>query len=274
MTPVALTIAGLDPSGGAGIAADLRGFSAAGVWGAAVASLWTVQTTDGLVSVHPLEPALVVAQAKAVLAVERVRALKTGALGTREIIGAVTELVAEHPRVPLVVDPVMVATRTVSGARLADPSALDAQRKLAARASLITPNIDEAEALLEREIAGLDEQRDAARRLVRELGARAALVKGGHLPGARAADVLATPRGVVVLSSRRRVDVALHGAGCTFASLVAGRLARGESTLEAVQWAKRRLSRAIARATRTGGRLHVVDPTLSLSASGPTDEAR
>lgn len=274
MTPVALTIAGLDPSGGAGLAADLRAFTAAGVWGAAAASLWTVQTTDGLVSVHPLDPAQVVAQAREVLAVERVRAIKTGALGTREIVSAVGALAAEHPRVPLVVDPVMVATRSASGARLADPAALDAQRALVSRAAVVTPNIDEAEALLERCISSASEQRDAAARLVRELGARAALVKGGHLAGARAVDVLATAREVVELASVRRPDVALHGAGCTFAALIAGRLALGDSTLDAARWAKRRLARAIARATRTGGRLHVVDPTLSRRGTIPTGRGR
>lgn len=270
MRRVALTIAGVDPSGGAGIAADLRGFAAAGVWGAAAPSLLTVQTTDGLVSVHPLDASLVVAQARAVLEVEDVRALKTGALGSREIVDAVTELTRSRPRLPLVVDPVMVATRSPSGARLADPSALVAQRALVGRATVVTPNVDEAEALLERRITTREAQRAAALELVRALGAKAALVKGGHLPGPRAVDVLATSRGVVELSSSRRAAIALHGGGCTLAAMIAGRLALGASTLDAARWAKRRLAFSIRRAARTGGRLFVVDPALPRVSRTPT----
>ncbi|MCC6646116.1 MAG: bifunctional hydroxymethylpyrimidine kinase/phosphomethylpyrimidine kinase [Polyangiaceae bacterium] len=273
MTPVALTIAGLDPSGGAGVAADLRAFGAAGAWGAAALSLLTVQTTDGLASVHPIEPALVVAQARAVLDVENVRAVKTGALGSREIVSAVTALLVEHPRLPLVVDPVMVATRSPAGARLADAAALDAQRALIGRAWLVTPNLDEAEALLERRITTREAQREAARELVRSLGARAALVKGGHLEGPRSVDVLATSSELFELSSPRRAGIALHGAGCTLAALIAGRMAKGASTVDAARWAKRRLTLAVGRAARVGGRLHVVDPSLSGPLTAPRPRA-
>lgn len=260
MKRAALAIAGLDPSGGAGIAADLRAFAAAGVWGCAALSLTTVQTTDGLESVHPLDPSLVVSQARAVLDVENVRAIKTGALGNSEIVAAVTALVADHPRIPLVVDPVMVATRSPSGARLADVGSLQALRSLLTRAALVTPNVDEAEALLETRIESHDDQRDAARRMVRELGAKAALVKGGHLPGRRAVDVLATARDLHDLSSVRRPTIELHGGGCTLAALIAGRLAGGDSLVDACRWAKRRLARSVAQAFRVGGRLYVVDP--------------
>ncbi len=260
----ALTIAGLDPSGGAGIAADLRAFAAAEVWGTAVCALVTVQSTAGLRSAHPLDADLVLAQATEVLKHENIRAIKTGALGSPANVRVAVQLGQAFPKLPLVVDPVMIATRTRGGARLLEADALDAMRELASQATLVTPNVDEAEALLEGRIRDVEDLREAAVTLVAR-GARAALVKGGHLSGDYAADVLATKGHVVVLRTPRRKGPAFHGGGCTLAALVAGGLAaRGQhdedTLIEVVRWAKRRLTTAISRPKRIGDGLLVLDP--------------
>lgn len=260
----ALTIAGLDPSGGAGIAADLRAFEAAEVWGAAVCALVTVQSTAGLRSAHPLDAELVLAQAMEVLKHENIRAIKTGALGSPANVRAAVQIGRTAPKLPLVVDPVMIATRTRGGARLLEAEALEAMRELAASATLVTPNVDEAEALLEGRIRDVEDLREAAVTLVAR-GARAALVKGGHLAGDYAADVLATKGHVVVLRTPRRKGAAFHGGGCTLAALVAGALAsRGkhdeDTLIEVVRWAKRRLTTAISKPRRIGNGLLVLSP--------------
>jgi len=263
----ALTVAGVDPSGGAGIAADLRGFDAAGAWGCAVVAVLTVQSTAGLRSVTSIDTALVVEQAEEVLAHQRVRALKTGALGSSSNVRAVAQLARRHDGVPLIVDPVMIATRSPGGARLLDDEALASMNDLASRATLVTPNVDEAEALLCGTIRDERDQREAASMLVAR-GARAALVKGGHLRGDDAADVLATRTGVVRLATRRERTRPFHGGGCTLAALVAGKLAtmtwRGrpgdDDLVTAARWAKRRLSAAIRRPLRVGSGLLVLDP--------------
>ncbi|HEU4409236.1 MAG TPA: hydroxymethylpyrimidine/phosphomethylpyrimidine kinase [Polyangiaceae bacterium] len=264
--PSALSIAGLDPSGGAGLAADLRAFGAAGAWGCAVCAVVTVQSTAGLRSAHPLPPALVAAQAEEVLAHTDVRALKTGALGSAENVRAVAALVRARPRLPAVVDPVMIATRAPGGARLLDEGALEAMRELASLAALVTPNLDEAEALTGAPVRDRYEQREAAALLVGR-GARAALVKGGHLEGdPEAADLLFVGGRAVVLRARRRAIAPFHGGGCTLAALVAGRLAAAgaaardaEAIAGAARWAKRRLGAAIGRPERVGRGLLVLD---------------
>ncbi|HEU4532993.1 MAG TPA: hydroxymethylpyrimidine/phosphomethylpyrimidine kinase, partial [Polyangiaceae bacterium] len=216
----ALSIAGLDPSGGAGMAADLRAFGAAGAWGCAVCAVVTVQSTAGLRSAHPLDPELVTAQAEEVLANGTVRALKTGALGSSANVRAVAAIVRARPRLPAVVDPVMIATRAPGGARLLDGDALEAMRELCSLAALVTPNVDEAEALTEGRVRDRQDQREAARLLVGR-GARAALVKGGHLEGdPDAADVLAVGDRVLTLRTRRLEVAPFHGGGCTLAALV------------------------------------------------------
>ena len=262
--PCALSIAGFDPSGGAGIAADLRAFAAAEVWGTAVCALVTVQSTAGLRSAHPLPAELVLAQATEVLRHQRILAIKTGALGSPDNVRVAVQLGRAYPKLPLIVDPVMIATRTKGGARLLEADALEAMRELSAQATLVTPNVDEAEALLEGRIRDVEDLREAAVTLVGR-GARAALVKGGHLVGDSAADVLATRGHVVVLRTPRRKGPAFHGGGCTLASLIAGGLAvRGkhdeDTLLEVVRWAKRRLTTAISRPRKIGDGLLVLDP--------------
>ena len=187
--PCALAIGGLDPGGGAGIAADFRAFQRAGVFGCAALSLTTVQSTNGLLKTVPLPNEHVVAMAREVLRAQDVRAIKTGALGSLANVQAVASLLKAHRDLPVVIDPVMGATRGRS--RLASESAVRAIRKdLLPRATLVTPNVPEAEALTGERIANLSDAKRAAVRLT-ELGARAAVVKGGHLAGSRSVDVVA-----------------------------------------------------------------------------------
>jgi hydroxymethylpyrimidine kinase/phosphomethylpyrimidine kinase len=258
----ALIIAGLDPSAGAGIAADLRMVKTVGVWGCAVIALITVQSTAGLVAAVPVDPELVLAQAREVLSHQRVSVIKTGALGSAENVRAVAQLLREHPHLPVVVDPVMVATRAPGGARLLDTEALDAMRQCMKLATLITPNMDEAEALLETRITDAAGLVRAARQLVRA-GARAALVKGGHLNDGPAIDVLAIGHRAVKLIAPRISIPPFHGGGCSLAALIAGQLAKtgaesDDDILQAVRRARRRLRQAMRRATDIGDGLLVL----------------
>ena len=262
--PCALSVAGLDPSGGAGFLADVRAFHAAGVWGCAVAAVLTVQSTAGLASVHPIDSALVRAQAERLFSHQHIRAWKTGALGSLDNVELAISLASEHPDIPLVVDPVIVATRTDGGARLLDERALKALERLMTRATLLTPNVDEAEALLGEPVASVEDARAAAEALI-ALGARAVLLKGGHLAGSTAVDVLATPS-VTRLIEAPRVALAgdFHGGGCTLSALITGRLALHEGRLSAealeaaVRWAKERLTRAIVASVSVGEGLRVL----------------
>lgn len=269
MLPSALAIAGLDPSGGAGLAADLRAFAAAGVWGNAVCAALTVQSTRGVRKVRAVGAELVIEQAREVLADARVRAIKTGALGSAANVRAVIALINEHARVPSVVDPVMLPSRK-SGRDGAQRSLHGTNtaplRELASLATLVTPNLAETAALLQLDVSAEDAP-EAARALV-EAGARAALVKGGHGGGDESVDWLALRGGRLVRIARpRRATPPLHGTGCTLASLIAGRLAaragRGapsdEAIVEAARWARARLDRAISRPLAVGAGLRVLD---------------
>jgi hydroxymethylpyrimidine/phosphomethylpyrimidine kinase len=263
MLPCALTLAGLDPGGGAGVIADLRAFHAAGAFGCAVVAVHTVQSTAGLVSAEPVPAKKILAQARYVLKHQNVRAIKTGALGNAANVRAVAELLAVHRDVPAVVDPVMVPTRGRS--RLLSEQAVRAMRKeLVPRATVLTANVPEAEALLGVRVASVSDARKAALALL-ELGARAALVKGGHLGGSQAIDVLAMEGEVLELRARRLSLPPVHGGGCTLASLIAGRLAVAgrtddETILSAVQWAKKTHAQALARLEDVGGDMLVLVP--------------
>lgn len=255
-------MAGLDPSGGAGIAADLRAFAAAGAWGCAVASVLTVQSTAGLVSAHPVAAALLAAQLVEVLAHHPVRVIKTGALGNAANVRVLLDVLASRPRLPLVVDPVLSPTRG-RGARLL-VEANDVLLALCGRATLVTPNAREASVLTGIAVHDVASMERAARALL-DTGARAVLVKGGHVAGKHAVDVLVTRRATTHLRARR-LDVAeTHGTGCTLASLIAGRLAASRriddaELVAATRWAKRRLGRALARARSVGDGLLVLTP--------------
>lgn len=253
----ALAIGGLDPGGGAGLAADLRAFGRAGVFGCAVAAVLTVQSTSGLRAAHPVRTRLVLEQAREVLAHQNVGAIKTGALGSAGILKAVAHLLAEHPAISVVVDPVMMPTR--GSKRLLAERALGALRRdLLPRATLVTANVPEAEAITGTRILDVEDARNAAV-AIRALGAKAVLVKGGHLTGPESVDVLCTESGIVLLAAKRlKLPRGLHGGGCTLASLIAGRLATGDALVTAVKWAKKVHAAALASPRDVGGELRVL----------------
>jgi len=260
----ALTVAGLDPGGGAGIAADLRAFAAAGAFGCAAVALLTVQSTSGLVESHPVAPRLLVSQLDEVVRRQRVSVVKTGALGSVGNVRALASWLRKHPRLPVVVDPVLLPT---SGrGRLLVAKGLGALRdELVPLATLVTANVPEAEALLATTIRGVADARKAAQGLV-ALGAHAALVKGGHLTGRWVVDVLALGRRVVLLRAPRLALPPVHGGGCVLASLIAGRLALDDSgsidarLLRAVRWARRAHRRALRSPRDVGGASRVLVP--------------
>jgi hydroxymethylpyrimidine/phosphomethylpyrimidine kinase len=259
-----VAIGGLDPGGGAGLAADLRGVLAAGAFGCAVIAVVTVQSTSGLRSVRAIAPREVVAQAREVLRHQRVRAIKTGALGSGANVRAVGELLAMHRDLPAFVDPVMTPTRG-RGRLLAERAVAEVRRSLLPRATLVTANVPEAEALTGKRVTSVSEAHDAALALCK-LGAHAAIVKGGHLSGTHAVDVLALGGEVTEIRSRRLRLPPIHGGGCTFASLVAGRVASDTGSsgdvalLDAIRWAKRAHHRALADARDVGGDMRVLVP--------------
>lgn len=240
MHPVALTIAGSDPSGGAGIQADLKTFHQFGVYGEAVITLLTVQNTCAVRKVECVRPELVIQQLEAVLEDVPPGAAKTGALGNAEIIGAVAEAAGRF-EFPLVVDPVMLSKH---GTPLLPPDAVTVLvSTLLPRAALVTPNLDEARALTGIEIRTRADMREAGRRLC-GMGAGAALVKGGHLAG-EAVDVLVMPGASYEFPSARVDTRHTHGTGCTYSAAIAAELARGAGLEAAVASAKSFISEAI-----------------------------
>jgi hydroxymethylpyrimidine/phosphomethylpyrimidine kinase len=240
MPPVALTIAGSDPSGGAGIQADLKTFHQFGVYGEAVIVLLTVQNTVRVSRVAAMPVELVLEQLDAVLEDIPPDAAKTGALGSAEMVEAVARAAA-HFAFPLVVDPVMVSKH---GLPLAPESAVRAFRDcLLPQAALVTPNVPEAEALTGLAIRGLEDMRRAASR-IRELGARAVLIKGGHMPG-DATDVLFDGAAWREFPAPRLETRHTHGSGCTYSAAIAAGLARGLALADAVARAKAFIHEAI-----------------------------
>lgn len=237
MLPVALTIAGSDPSGGAGLQADLKTFHRFGVYGEAVVTLITVQNTVALERVETLAPDLVLAQIRAVLADIPPRAAKTGALGNSQVREAIAEA-ADDFLFPLVVDPVMISKQ---GAKLGDISSFG---KLIGRAYLLMPNLHEASALCGFEVNTRDSMRRAAKTLI-GMGARNVLVKGGHLEG-DALDLLHLENGTVEEFSATRIATThTHGTGCTYSAAITAELAKGTRVVEAVSLAKTFVTEAI-----------------------------
>jgi hydroxymethylpyrimidine/phosphomethylpyrimidine kinase len=247
MVAVALTIAGSDPSGGAGIQADLKTFQQFGVYGEAVVTLLTVQNTQTVSEVHPLDPSLVVKQIRAVIKDIPPAAAKTGALGDPGIIEAVAGLAASF-QFALVVDPVIVSKH---GARLLTPEAENALRyKLLPRAFLVTPNLPEAEALTGCRIRLKEDMQVAAQRLC-ELGCPNVLIKGGHLPG-QPVDLLFGKQGMHFLEGTRIDTRHTHGTGCVYSAAITAGLALGRSLEESVAQAKNFVQRAIETAPGLG----------------------
>ena len=260
LAPSALSISGLDPSGGAGLYADLRAFAAASVWGCGAVAVVTVQSTAGLRSSHPVPTHQLIEQVRELCLYQRIRSIKIGALGSRGNVEAVTHFLRTHsPKVPVVIDPVMRSTRGARGALLLETGAKRALLDMIDLATVITPNISEAESFLGVQITSLGDAESAARALVKR-GARAALVKGGHLKqsgkSSAIVDVLAVGKRIVRLRAPR-VAGSIHGTGCTLASLIAGRLAQGgritdDAIVDAVRWAKQRLKNALLHPIRIG----------------------
>jgi hydroxymethylpyrimidine/phosphomethylpyrimidine kinase len=240
MKAVALSIAGSDPSGGAGIQADLKTFHQFGVYGEAVVTLLTVQNTTGVSRVEVLDPGLVLAQLEAAVSDIPPQAAKTGALGNARVVEAVAEAAAGF-RFPLVVDPVMISKH---GAPLIGKDAHEALlARLLPRAALITPNLAEAAALTGIAVDSLETMREAALRLNQLTGA-AVLVKGGHLAGS-AVDILLLDEYFHELEAPRIETAHTHGTGCTYSAAITAGLASGAALLEAVSAAKEFVSEAI-----------------------------
>jgi hydroxymethylpyrimidine/phosphomethylpyrimidine kinase len=240
--PIALTIAGSDSGGGAGIQADLKTFAALGVYGTSALTAITAQNTIGVTAVHTLQADLVTAQIEAVAGDMKLDVVKTGMLSSSAIVEAVAAAITALDLPSVVVDPVMIAK---SGDRLIDTEALAALKsELLPRARVVTPNVPEAEVLAGMKIATLDEARDAARR-IHKLGAASVVVKGGHLPGDEAIDLLFDGRTFTEYRAPRIETRNTHGTGCTFASAIAAHLARGEALADAVRLAKDYVTGAI-----------------------------
>jgi len=253
--PVSLTIAGSDPSGGAGLQADLAVFAAFGVHGTSVATALTVQDTRAVRAVAPVAADVVRAQLDAVLGDFDVRAAKTGMLHREEVVIAVAERLQGERGLALVVDPVVAAS---DGSALLDAPGIEAVRSLLVPiATVLTPNLREAELLVGRPVRDAVEMRAAARALV-ERGARAALVKGGHLAG-DAVDVFYDGREFRELTAPRIGGGTVHGTGCAMSAAIAAQLAAGRELPEAIAEAKRFVTRAIDGATAIGRGARILD---------------
>jgi hydroxymethylpyrimidine/phosphomethylpyrimidine kinase len=246
---VALTIAGSDSSGGAGIQADLKTFQAHGVFGTSAITAVTVQNTLRVAAVQELEPAIVRDQILCLFDDMSIHAVKIGMVSSTGLIEAVAEALGQVARPPVVLDPVMISK---SGYPLLAPEARQAMiARLFPLAEVVTPNIHEAQVLVGRPIATVAEMRAAAIE-IRGLGAAKVVVKGGHLGDAAATDVIYDGRDFRELSRQRIDSRHTHGTGCTFSSAVAANLALGKDFFEAVDQAKQYITEAIARAPRIG----------------------
>ena len=248
--PTALTIAGSDSGGGAGIQADLKAFEAHGVFGMSVVTAVTAQNSHSVTAIHDIPVAVVAAQIDAVAEDFPVGAVKTGMLASPEIVAAVAEGIEQHSLGPVVVDPVMVSK---SGDALLAPEAVGAvAERLFPIATLVTPNAHEAARLAGFDVRTLDDARRAADAILR-LGPGAVLIKGGHLDGeSEAVDVLMWADGESVFREARVDTPHTHGTGCTYASAIAANLARGLGLAEAVQRARSYLQQAILHAVPLG----------------------
>ena len=259
--PIALTIAGSDSGGGAGIQADLKTFAALGVHGTSAITAITAQNTVDVTDIFELPPALIRAQISAVVDDMGVQAAKTGMLSSSTIIEAVVASLEAHHITLLVVDPVMVAK---GGAQLLRDEAVEALRhRLLPLATVVTPNLPEAEVLLGRTIRSMQERRQAAHDIV-GLGARIAVVKGGHADQ-DVTDVFWDGSRMVELPGERIATTNTHGSGCVFSAAIAAGLAKGDDPLEAVRAAKDFISGAISASLELGQGHGPVNPMFRLN---------
>ncbi|MGD0812318.1 MAG: bifunctional hydroxymethylpyrimidine kinase/phosphomethylpyrimidine kinase [Verrucomicrobiota bacterium] len=242
-SPVALTIAGSDSGGEAGIQADLNTFACLKVHGVTAITCLTAQNPERISRLKPCPPSMVRAQLEAIAAHFTVAAAKTGMLFSAAIVREAALFFKRNPGIPLVVDPVMVST---SGRRLLKSDGIEALKKLLLPlAAIVTPNLPEAEILAGEKIRSIEQLRGAARTIYRRFGC-AALVKGGHLTGTgEAVDFFHGREGEWMLSSPRAVNVTLHGTGCTYSAAITAWLALGRSRIGSVELAKKYITRRI-----------------------------
>ena len=241
--PNLLSIAGSDPSGGAGIQADLKTFSALGCYGMAAITALTAQNTQGVTGVHIPDASFIAQQIDTIFADVRVDAVKIGMLGSPEIVHAVADALARHKPAHIVLDPVLVAT---SGHSLGAPGVVEAMReKLFSLASVVTPNLPEAARLAEVDVPADEAGLEHLARILAGQGARAVLVKGGHLSGATAQDVLFAQGQVSRFLAPRVNTKNTHGTGCMLSSAIAVHLAKGLALDQAVQASKDYLTQAL-----------------------------
>ena len=246
--PIALTIAGSDSSGGAGIQADLKTFAALGVYGASVITALTAQNTRGVSGIYPVPPEFVTAQMDAVFGDLDVRAVKIGMVAQLATIDAIAAALARWKPSHVVLDPVMIAT---SGDRLLSADAIASLRtKLIPHAVLITPNLAEAAALLDEEVASSEAAIASQGTRLLLMGCPAVLIKGGHGQGPESTDYLFSANATIALPAPRILTNNTHGTGCSLSSAIAALLARGEPMETAVRSAKAWISAAIAAADR------------------------
>jgi hydroxymethylpyrimidine/phosphomethylpyrimidine kinase len=248
MTAIALTIAGTDPSGGAGIQADLKTFAALGVYGASVITALTAQNTKGVTAIHDVPDDFIAAQMDAVFSDFAVAAVKIGMLSQVAAIKAVAAGLRRHHAKKIVLDPVMIAS---SGDRLLTNEAVAAlRRELIPYVLMVTPNLPEAAALAGTSLARNEKEMEIQAREILTLGARTVLIKGGHAEGEEAVDLLIGQGEVVRLSAKRIATKNTHGTGCTLSSAIAAGLAKGLDFIAATQAAKAYVTAAIANANR------------------------
>ncbi len=246
---VAMTIAGSDSGGGAGLQADLKTFASIGVYGVTVVTSITAQNTMSVLGIHDVPPRIVELQIKAVVEDIGVDAAKTGMLSNSEIISVVADSI-ERYGIPLVVDPVMIAK---SGARLLREDAVETlMKKLIPRATVVTPNRMEAEVLAGFKIKNLDDAKRAAREISLKLGCPYVVVKGGHLSGDEAVDVVYCNGSYREFRARRVINACTHGTGCSFSAAIAGFMALGYDVLESIRRAKEFITIAIEYGFRVG----------------------
>jgi hydroxymethylpyrimidine/phosphomethylpyrimidine kinase len=249
-TPIALTVAGSDSSGGAGIQADLKTFAALGVYGASVITALTAQNTAGVSAIHDVPAEFVTAQIDSVFSDLDVNAVKIGMVAQAATIDAIAAGLARWSPKHVVLDPVMVAT---SGDRLLPEEAVAAlSMKLIPRASLITPNLAEAAALLDEPVAETEAEIESQGKRLLQMRCPAVLIKGGHGKGAESIDYLITAGGIAAFAAPRIATRNTHGTGCSLSSAIAAGLAKGAEMETAVRNAKAWVSAAIAAADRLG----------------------
>jgi hydroxymethylpyrimidine kinase/phosphomethylpyrimidine kinase len=255
--PRALTIAGSDSGGGAGIQADLKTFAVLGVWGMSAITSITVQNTRGVTAVSDVPPQVVGDQIRAVVTDIGVTAAKTGMLSSTEIIGAVADAIEQTGVKNLVVDPVFVSKH---GDPLLREDAVDALRaRIVPLATLVTPNLAEASGLAGFDVGAREDMSPAAE-AIQKLGARAVLVKGGHLPGDRADDLFVDAERFEWISAERIDTPNTHGTGCVLSAAIASYLARGDELLDAVRKAKEFVTKAIGHGLAIGSGVGPANP--------------